>query len=509
MNARVPAIMDGLMRPLAAICLCAAVVMAETAPAPPAWPRAGIPLGMAVPAGALDLLSWSPRGDAMLVQAATGLLLVTPAGVRQVGTLGHESALGAWAYGNWLADGRWITVGGGPVGFVAIDADGQSELVPAAGLEGRAHRAPKNNASRVLLTQVGPAKQVMGAWVVASGQPAAQAVPLPVVAGACVVSLGWTAEDALEATLVLESERDLPHGKRHATRQRSLDQGATWSPEPGGIQPPRGPFPIGRMSVIRLEDATSWILPDGRSLAVSPGLPEAGGVAELPVPSATELVISSADGAQLRRSWPAAGSDRPWPVALLPDGGVLTARHRRVRSLRAAPWTMWEPVVEGWGILDADGSLHALDVPDRYRINLLPTADRSLLVYNDISPRVLLAVKPGEPPRDLAAALGLEPGWSAEQASRTGGGVVTAALALLVRPATSLSSEGPRQLFAWSGSVAPTLLHRSQGRDDAVTAMAWDADGRRLAWLHGGVLRVWNAGDPGLLLSAERTVTDF
>lgn len=496
------------MRPLAAICLCAAVVMAETAPASPVWPRAGIPLGVAVPADALDLLSWSPRGDAMLVQAATGLLLVTPAGVRQVGTLGHESALGAWAYGTWLADGRWITVGGGPVGFVAIDATGQSELVSAAGLEGRVHRAPKNSASRVLLAAVGPAKQVMGAWMVASGRPGAQAVPLPVVAGACVASLGWTAEDALEATLVLESERDLPHGRRHVTRQRSLDQGATWTPVPGGRQPPRGPFSIGRMSVIRLEDATSWILPDGRSMAVSPALPEADGTAELPVPPATELVISTADGTQLRRSWPAAGGDRPWPVALLPDGGVLAARHRRVRSLRAAPWTMWEPVVEGWGILDADGVLRSIDIPDLSRINLLPAADRSLLVYNDISPCVLLAAKPGEPTRDLAAALGLEAGWCADQAGRSGG-AVTRALALLVRPAASLKCEGPRQLFAWSGSATPTLLHRSQGRDDAVSAMAWDADGRRLAWLQGGVLRVWNAGDPGQPLSAERTVTDF
>lgn len=503
-------IMGELIRPLAAICLCA-VVMAETAPAPPStsWPRAGIPLGVAVPADPLGLLSWSPRGDAILVRTSTGLLLATPAGIRQIGTLGHESPLGAWAYGTWLADGRWITTGGGAVGFIAIDAGGQSELVPAvAGLEGRVHRDSKDGTSRVLLAHAGRSKQVMGAWIVANGRPAAQAVPLPVATGACVVSLAWTADDALEATLVLEAERDLPHGKRHVTRRRSLDEGATWTPVPAGIQPPRGPFPIGRMSVFRLEDATSWILPDGRSMAVFPGLPEATGTTELPVPPATELVISTTDGAQLRRSWPAAGGDRPWPVALLPDGGVLTARHRRVRSVRSAPWAVWEPVVEGWAMLDADGVLHAIDVPDLSRITLLPAADRSLLVYNDFSPCVLLAAKPGESSRDLAAALGLEAAWRADHAGHSGS-PVTRALALVVRPAASVACPGPRQLFAWSGSATPTLLHRSQGRDDAVSAMAWDADGRRLAWLQGGVLRVWNAGDPGQPLSMERTVTDF
>lgn len=62
-----------------------------------------------------------------------------------------------------------------------------------------------------------------------------------------------------------------------------------------------------------------------------------------------------------------------------------------------------------------------------------------------------------------------------------------------------------------SVSLGYTLSHAAEAlglRDDGVSDVAWNRSGRQLAWIHGGRIWVWTAGDEGLPLPRATLGTD-
>lgn len=504
----------------------------EPQPPPVAWPADGIALGQEIDSG---FLRWNPQGTELMLRGADGyLLLAAPSGLRRL------DALGAFRYleGDWLADGRWLQPGrsstynpqDGSTGelergvwttTMLVDATGVHAVLPPPSVPGHDLLVLSSDRRQALVQRRTAGNRLVAVWVFTVGDREARPVALPEVAGQHLIGMQWEAAGALEAHLRPVGAKNGAGWWKDVIRRRSHDGGATWIPLEGEWwhQPYRGPYPLGALGAMDLADATRWILPDGGSLSVEPGLPDsARQVAELAVPAASGVIITTADGSTRRVPWPIADGDRPWPVALLPDGSVLVARHRRMHWHASAPWS---PMIESWAFLAPTGDLTPIALPSTrpdppvHRLDistLIVGGDRSVLVHHLYEPETLLLARVGQPIGDLATGLGLPAGWAADVATvrdRTQRSVVAGALALCVRPQQYIRGPGPRRLLVWSGSTAPILLHHSQGIADAVTAFVWDGSGRRLAWVQGGRLRVWTAGDPGLALPSAGATTDF
>lgn len=495
-------------------CLTAALLVGgEQNPPPPAptvWPREGIALGGTVAGGGLTPLSWNPRGDAIMVRGSTGLMLVGPGGVRQLGTLGHETARDAWNFGAWIDDGRWLSCGRGRTGLNVVDGGGEHEVVPRGEDKVTFIRSSDLKNALVIRYATKPAEtagRVLSAWVVASGNPNALPVILPMAGESHIASIDWgQTAGVLVASIIPESERAVIRQLQHPRILRSSDLGADWTPVEGADQPgpPHGQRTLGEMQSALTADSSAWTLPGGGRVAVVPDLPRLPITTTekaLATPPATGVVVTDTQGVRKNRPWPAASGDRPWPVAMLADGSLVVARHHRMIVKEGT----WSPDIETWAILDPAGTVVPLDLPwgrlssEQWQF-LLEARDHSFLVigHGRNSQPLLYLARPGQRNnvyQDLYPALGLAGDWEMESQRTQAGGPLLRSLAILTRPET-----GPRQLLVWNGSTTPTLIHSAQGADDAVVAVAWDTSGRHLAWVQGGRLRVWSVGDPGLPL---------
>lgn len=492
-----------------------AAVAADPPPSPviePAiWPEAGL----ALPPADSTSMRWSPRGDALVVSVGKkGLWLATPAGLTPLGQGGYKDSDQAlhslvWLQGRtllpiwgWDTDAAlWELKDGKLVECMPSIRNGYALKADFSGKRGLVYNFLHNHA-------------VAAAWLI-DGTAAPQPITLPKTVGRQVAGLSWRGGN-LVAMLFTPEEAALPSFRAPYIGQRwvSADLGVSWQQDTAW-KPDRGhawaPQNIGSLSTGHADSALTWALPDGGRLeAESPAVssepdPKAETALARPI---TSLTYRDAAGKEIARHvWPAAsaGNAQPWPMAMIGSGStVLVAAYSQFHRVDVGMGDMvWTPRITAWYAFDlVDGKLHTMAIPGDLKTRkttLIASGEaRTVLVADEDDLSTVLAVEPDKEPRQIRTPLDF-PGTHfaiarADLYQRGVGGPliqIKMAQAARFQPAIRPTAPGARVLVAWKSDGEPVVLHRSQGLDDAVTSFVWTPDGRQLAWIQGGRLRVW------------------